>query len=265
MLPVWLTDTVTSDLERALHYTLLWGLEGVVLRTVGGPADRVPFVNQAQVEQRLRAAEVLPAAIVPGMFDGEAGDRAVWFNALATFDETLRFCERIGCPRVVVSAFRAGPDAEAAAVDALRRAGAAAQRHGVALAVRNAWGRAHATGAALAGLLAAVNHGCVRAAWSPADALRAGEDPADGLQALEGRVELVRCVDGQGRGSEWERMPAGEGAVGWDEQLVMLRRQGFRGPVSLEVNSEPRPREGLRVATWLIRSIRKVQRAGAAS
>ncbi len=28
----WTTDTVTTDASRALHYTLLWGLEGVVLR-----------------------------------------------------------------------------------------------------------------------------------------------------------------------------------------------------------------------------------------
>ena len=53
MTPIWLTDTVTGDLDRALHYTSLWGLEGVELRTVGGPEDRVPFVNEAKLRRRL--------------------------------------------------------------------------------------------------------------------------------------------------------------------------------------------------------------------
>ena len=64
MLTAWLTDTVTSDLDRALHYTLLWGLEGVELRTVGGAEDRVPFVNEAKLKRRLSEHELPVVAIV---------------------------------------------------------------------------------------------------------------------------------------------------------------------------------------------------------
>ncbi len=273
MIPAWLTDTVTSDLDRALHYTLLWGLEAAELRTVGGPADRVPHVNEAKVERRLREDEILPAALVPGLFEGHAGRRAPWLNALATFDETLRLCERIRCPRVVVSAFRPSADAEGdaegtsedvteVAAEALRRAGRAAARRGIALAVLNEYGMAHATGASLARLLARVDHALVRAAWNPAAALRSGEDPARGLAALDGRVELVRCADGRDAGGTWRSLPLGEGAIDWPGQLLALHRQGFRGPVSLEITNEPRPTHGLRAATRLIRTLREVQRQG---
>lgn len=264
MLPVWLTDTVTTDLGRALHYTLLWGLQGVELRRVGGRGDRVPQVNVAQIQARLTDAEMLPAAVQPAMFAGPATRRALWLNELAGFDETLRLCRQIECPRVVVSAFAAedaGDAAREAAVQALQRAGEAAAPHGITIAVLNEAGRAHPTGEALAALLAAVDHPFVQAAWHPAQALRAGEDPAEGLAALGDRVALVRCADGQPGGDGWEEHPFGEGAVGWEAHIEALHAQGYQGPLSLEINVEPRPKVGLRSATRLIKLVRAVRRA----
>ena len=69
MLPVWLTESVTPDLCRAVHYTLLWGLEGVVLRTVGRSGNRVPFVNERQLRTRLEEPEGQVVAVDPGLFD----------------------------------------------------------------------------------------------------------------------------------------------------------------------------------------------------
>lgn len=264
MLPVWLTDTVTSDLGRALHYTLLWGLQGVELRTVGGADDRVPQVNVAQIQQRLQAAEMLPAAVTPSMFAGPADRRALWMNDLATFDETLRFCRQIDCPRVIVSSFAGGSSAEVAAdaaVQALRRAGRAAAAHGITVAVLNEAGMAHPTGQALAALLEAVDHPFVQAAWHPAQALRAGEDPADGLAALGERIVFVRCADGRSTPQGWIEEPFDEGTIDWEAQLATLYAQDYRGPLSLEVNVEPRPKVGLRSATRLIRLIRAARRA----
>ena len=258
MTPIWLTDTVTGDLDRALRYTTLWGLEGVELRTVGGPEDRVPFVNEAKLRRRLREQDLPVGAIVPGLFEGAAGERAAWLNEIATMGETLAFCRRIGCGRVVASAFAAetSADVRGAAVDALRRAGDAAARADVRLAVLNERGMAYPTGAALAELLEAVDHPAVRAAWSPAEALRSGESPAEGLRALGRRVGLVRCSDGRVRGEAWEEALPGEGEVGWAEQLGMLHAFGFDGPVSLEVYLDPPPKQGLRAATRLIQMMR---------
>lgn len=264
MLPVWLTDTVTSDLSRALHYTLLWGLQGVELRTVGGAGDRVPQVNVAQIQQRLADAEMLPAAVNPSMFAGPAGSRAVWLNELATFDETLRLCHQIECPRVIVSSFAGSAEAEVAAdaaIQALQRAGEAAAAYGITVAVLNEAGMAHPTGEALAALLEAVDHPFVQAAWHPAQAMQAGEDPAAGLAALDGRVAFVRCADGRRTPHGWDERPFDDGDVGWEAQVEMLHEQGYQGPLSLEVNVEPRPKVGLHSATRLIRLLRAVRRA----
>ena len=267
MTPAWLTDTVTSDLDRALHYTALWGLEGVELRTVGGAEDRVPFVNEAKLKRRLSEQSLPVCAIVPGLFEGSAKERATWLNEIALMEETLAFCRRIGCPRMVVSAFASetaigapSKDVRDEAIEALQRAAAAAAKADVTLAVINETGMAHATGGTLGKLLETVDHPAVRAAWSPAEALRNGEDPAEGLKALGRRVELVRCSDGFVKGKGWQEAPLGEGDVRWAEHLRALHELGFSGPISLEIYLEPRPKQGLRSAHRLIRMIRAATR-----
>ncbi len=264
MITSWLTDTVTPDLDRALHYTLLWGLDSIELRTLGGPEDRVPQVNEAKLKRRLAEHDLPVSAITPGLFEGDASDRAGWLNELVQFEETLRFCRRIRCARVVVSAFQAVDEASRPqAVAALQKAGELAARHGVVLCVLNEAVMAHATGAALRDLLAQVAHPAVQAAWSPAAALRAGENPLEGLMALVPHVALVRCADGVMEKEGWQPKVLDEGAIGWTEQLALLHRHGFDGPLSLEVDVAPRPKQGIRIATRLIQMLREVEASAA--
>jgi sugar phosphate isomerase/epimerase len=258
MLPVWLTDTVTPDLNRALHYTQLWGLRGVELRTVGGAEDRVPEVNERQIREQLEKTDFLLAGVNPSVFEGPVSDKVAWMNDLARLDESLRFCQRVGSPRVVVSAFAAEPRSPLDAMaEAFRRAGDKAAEHDVLIAARNGPETACPTGASLAELLEAVDHPNVKAAWSPAGAFRAGEDPAEGLDALEGRVTLVRCGDGEiSTDGYWADTTFGTGAIDWEHQLEVLARRDYLGPLSLEIYVEPRPKHGLRSATNLIHMVR---------
>ncbi len=262
MTPALLTDTVTPDLDRALHYAGLWGVEAVELRTVGGAGERVPFVNEKKLRRRLEEMEFDVAAIVPGVFEGAATDRVARLNEVVALRETLDFAARIGCPLVVVSAFAADDFDAEKAVDVLRRAGDAAARAGRTLAVLNEIDSAHPTGAALATLLERADHPHVRAAWSPADALQNGENVADGLAALGSRVSLVRYRDGQGMGEAWEEAIPGEGQIDWAAQLAALRKQGFDGPVSLDVRVLPKPKTGVRAVASLIAALRAARRNG---
>ncbi len=262
MLPCWLTDSLTSDLDRALHYTLLWGLEGVELRTVGGPGERVPYVNEGKLRRRLEENELPLMAVMPGLFEGETADRVGWLNEIAALRETIDFCRRTDCRIILASAFPAGNDDPAAAsitAEALQRAGKAVADAGLVLAVMNEWDGRVRTGTALASLLDEVNLPSVKAAWHPADALRAGESSTDGLAALSGRVAFVRCADGSGRGEAWTAAAFGEGEVGWQETLFALRRSGFDGPLSLNLEIEPKPKQGLNDSSRLIAMIRKAR------
>ena len=260
MLPTLLTDTVTPDLDRALHYAALWGLEAVELRTVGGPGERVPFVNRRKLLRRLEETEFAVAAVVPGLFEGAAADRAARLNELAALKETLDFCRHVGCRRIVASAFAAEGFAPEAAAEWLRRAGDAAGAAGLTLALLNEADGACPTGEKLAALLGMAAHPAVGAAWSPAEALAAGENPDAGLAALAPHVRLVRFRDGLGTGAAFQETEPGEGSVDWPAQLAALAAAGFSGPVSLEVRAAPKAKVGVRAGARLVHLIR---RAGA--
>ncbi len=261
MTPSLLTDSVSYDLDRALHYALLWGLEGLELRSVGGVHDRVPFVNEQKLKLRLMESELPVVAVDPGTFVGEIADAAGWLNELAQLEDTLRFCKRIGCERVVVSSFRGeGDDDGVRAADALSTAGRKAGRTGIRLCVVNEGGYLASTGVRLAKLLDMVGLDNVRAAWDPAAAVLAGEDAQEGLEALDRRVELVRCRNGARAGNGWEPRPIHNGEIDWPAQLRTLVRMGFEGPISIEVDVEPIVQEGLRGSSELIRLLRSAAR-----
>lgn len=263
MLPAWLPDSVTADLDRAVHYTLLWGLEGLVLRTVGGVGDRVPFVNEARLKRRLAEAELPVVAVDPGLFEAPASERRAWLNDLAAFPETAGFCRRVGCPLVLVGALaEEGVPPEAAAA-VLRQAGDEAARAGLRLAVWNDAATACASGERLAALLSAVAHPAVGAAWSPADALLADADPAAGLEAIrQAAVPVltvgVRDLEADSEGA-WRDVAPGEGVVGWAAHLAALGASGFGGPLVLDVRRKPAGAFGLQAATALIRLAREAR------
>ena len=146
MVPGWFPDTVTPDLGRAVHYTLLWGLEGVVLRTVGGPGDRVPHVNVAQVRRRLAEADLPALALDPGLFEGSTAHRAVWMNDLAALEEVAVFGRQVSCSLVLTGALAVDALDVDRSAEALREAGRIAARSGLHLAVRNVAGTGCATG-----------------------------------------------------------------------------------------------------------------------
>ncbi|MEM1114919.1 MAG: TIM barrel protein [Bacteroidota bacterium] len=265
MTTAWTPDIVTPDLARAVHYTLLWGLEGVALRTVGGAADRVPFVNEAALRHRLAEAELPVVAVDPGLFEGPTALRAGWLNDLDALDDTVRFCRRTGCAVVRVGALADGPFDRGVAAEALRRAAAVAASGGVRLAVRNEAGSAVATGADLAALLEAADADALGADalgadWRPADALQAGEDPADGLQALLNvGIACVGVRDVRPEAGGWGEATVGEGAVGWDDHLGALAEAGYAGPLVLDALPAPAASHGLAAATALIHLERRVR------
>lgn len=253
MLPVWLTDTVTSDLDRAVHYTLLWGLEGMILRTVGSAESRVPNVDEEKLGRRMRENDLPVPAVQPGLFTGPLGSPHQWMNEIMLARDVFDFCERLGIGMVIVDAFAGEPGDRSPEelAEPLRELAEEAGERGVRVVVRNRTGTHVPTGSALAELLDVVDHLWVGAAWAPADGRARGESPPDGLAALGDRIQLVSAPDYALEGERAEEFAM-------EELLGVLHERGFEGPVSLEIETEPKPKHGLWAATELVRAIRRV-------
>ena len=257
MTTAWTTDVATPDPARAVRLSLLWGLDGVVLRTVGG--GRVPTINEAPLRRRLDEAELPVLAVDPGLFEGAVAARAGWLDDLDALDAVAAFCRRMGCRLVRVGALAAAAETDGAA-EALRQAGERAARHGLRLAVRNEAGTAVATGDALAALLDATHHPAVGADWRPADAHQAGEPPAAGLAALVDAGRAPWVVSVRDLASDGSRAVVGDGVLGWDAHLAALAAAGASGPLVIDDLPHPVRSSGLASATGLIRSARRVAR-----
>lgn len=255
MLPVLTTDTVTTDLERAIHYTLMWGLEGVVLRVVGKAGDRVPYVNEVQLHARLEDAELPIVAIDPGLFECGVNQKSKWMNDLLLLEDVVAFCSRIGCLTIRVGNLASADQRyDAAAVsEVFAKAGALAQRAGITLAVRNDAGTACATGTSLSSVLQATKNPVVCADWRPANATDAGEAPDSGLDALINAGCNIAMVTLRG-----DSITAA-GEVNLRTHAALLKSSGYTGPVCLEVVGDAPGTVGLGQAVALISAIQGVE------
>jgi sugar phosphate isomerase/epimerase len=204
-------------------------------------------------------------AVVPGLFEGKESDRSSWMNEVAGLDDILQFCRRIGCPRIVTSAFSGEFEAGSleAAVEALRTAGRSAASYGITIAVLNESGMARPTASDVLELVEAVDHPAVRLAWSPSDGYRNGERPLAVVERIAPLLAYVRVADVRLDEDGFHPTPIGQGDVGWAQLLNDLHDNGYDGPVSLEVHIEPKAKYGLFDATQIIQLLRQVGRSKA--
>ena len=259
MTTAWTPDIATADAARAVRLTLLWGLDGVALRTLDG--GRVPDVTEGPLRRRLDEAELPVVALDPGLFEGDATARPVWLNDLARLEDVAAFGRRLGCDLVRVGALAVPPFDAGLAAEALRQAGERAAALGLRLAVRNEAGSGVPTGAALAQLLTAAAHPALGADWRSADAAAGGEAPSDGLAALVDAGHVPLCVGVRdGTFADGAETGVGEGDVGWEGHVAALAAAGVEGPLVIDGLPEPARTTGLASSTALIGMARRAAR-----
>jgi len=127
----------------------------------------------------------------------------------------------------------------AAIDDRLRQAAVKVKKDGVTLNVENEAACNTATGAEAGRLLGAVRERSLMVNWDPGNARAAGETPyPDGYAKLpKGRIAHMHCKDAVVKpdgSTEWA--PMGAGVIDWLGQFRALRRDGYRGALSLETH-----------------------------
>ena len=118
--------------------------------------------------------------------------------------------------------------------DASEKAG----QQGITLLLENEGSCNTSTGAEAASLLASVKSPHLMLNWDPGNAAACGERAyPDGYDQLpKDRIGHCHCKDTIKRGKEFEWEAMGHGVVDWAGQFTALKRDGYRGAVSLETH-----------------------------
>ncbi len=254
-----LTDEITQDLGRACEIAAReFGLDYVELRSahdkniLSWDTGDVAEARRLLARYNLRVSELASPIFKvdwPGAPKSPYSPSGPQFAADFTYAQQDELLERavalartFGTPYVRVFDFwrLADPTAYREAIDdRLRQAAAKVRKQGVTLNVENEAACNTATGAEAARLLAAVREPSLMLNWDPGNARAGGETPyPDGYARLpKGRIAHVHCKDAVVKAdgtTEWAAM--GAGVIDWAGQLRALKRDGYRGALSLETH-----------------------------
>ncbi|MBZ6142260.1 sugar phosphate isomerase/epimerase [Streptomyces olivaceus] len=219
-----------SDLDEVISLARSGPCDGVELRCSEG---QLLYPQMSDAEADTVAARLARAGLEPvclASYVQVAADRPGVAEELAGH---LRLAARLGAPAVRV--FGGGAERPEGrrerAVRRLAEAAPLAARSGVALLLETH--DEFLTGAAVAGVLAAVGSPAVGAVWDAVNPWRAGEPPALTAAVLGPWVRHVQLKDVASPADLRPVLP-GEGVLPLADVLAELRRLEYRGWVSLE-------------------------------
>ena len=123
-------------------------------------------------------------------------------------------------------------------VEALRDLADRAGKRGLTIGLENEHACNVATGAEAGRILAALDHPALKSIWDPANAFLLGETPfPDGYSKLPAsRVAHVHAKDCFVEGHKPTWGPVGEMGIDWKGQIAALKRDGYKGAISLETH-----------------------------
>ncbi len=254
-----LTDEITQDLGRACEIAAReFGLGYVELRSahdkniLSWDAGDVAEARRLLARYNLRVSELASPIFKvdwPGAPKSPYSPSGPQFAAEFTYAQQDELLERavalartFGTPYVRIFDFwrLSDPTPYRAAIDdRIRQAAARVRKEGVTLNVENEAACNTATGAEAARLLAAVREPSLMLNWDPGNARAGGETPyPDGYARLpKERIAHVHCKDAVVKAdgmTEWAAM--GAWVIDWVGQLRALKRDGYRGALSLETH-----------------------------
>ncbi len=271
------TDEVHPDLETALRVTREMGLREVELLAFWGKP--VVELDDAHLD---RAADLLArysmtVSAIGSLFlkgvqlgavpRGRVADDPAFRAELAVLRRSIHAARRLGAPIVRTYAFRrddmvglGNPSPRRPrggvipgeilekVVEGLRVAADIAGEAGLILGIENVRSCWANTGHNTARIIAAAGHPRLQAIWDPGNDYVSGGVPyPDGYEAVRPyichiHIKDARVVDPATGLTSWEAVGCGE--VDYVAHFRALRREGYRGGLSLETHWHPRPPGG---------------------
>lgn len=254
-----ITDEISQDFARACEVAARdFGLGWVELRgmhnknIMSWDANDIGEARKILERFRLRVSQIASPVFKtdwPGAPQSKFSPKKAEFNADFTFkqqeellDRAIELARAFHTERIRVFDFWRLDDQapyRAAIDDVLRKAALRADKAGVILTLENELACNTATGAEAGRLLGAVRERGLMLNWDPGNAAARGEKPyPDGYANLpKNRIGYVHCKDAvekPGGGTEWA--PMGKGIIDWVGQFRALRKDGYKGVLSLETH-----------------------------
>jgi sugar phosphate isomerase/epimerase len=252
-----ITDEFSFDLDTALDAMAQVGMTGAELRLIGDrnivdfSDDEVARVRE-RVEQRGMqvlsiASPVLKYVLPDAPPLDERFQQDVFGSAYTIADHprlskrAFEIAEKTGAKIIRVFSYWRTTAPEKCLdriVVALRDLADRAAERGLFIGLENEHACNVATGVEAGRLLAALDHPALKSIWDPANASILGEVPfPDGYSALPpDRVAHVHAKDCIVHGHKPTWGPLGEMGIDWKGQIAALKRDGYRGAISLETH-----------------------------
>jgi L-ribulose-5-phosphate 3-epimerase len=246
-----------TDLEASLAAMAEAGMTGAELRVISGrnmidltddEVDRVRAAVAAKGMTVVALASPLLKCVLP---DSPALDTRVQhdvFGSPYTFEDQPRLtrrafeiAERTGAGIVRVFSYWRTVEPERTfdrAAAALHQLAEEGSKRGIVIGLENEHACNAGTGAEAARLLELVDHPSVKLVWDPANASILGETPfPDGYSKLPAaRIGHVHAKDCFVTDHKPTWGPMGKMGIDWTGQIDALRRDGYRGWISLETH-----------------------------
>jgi sugar phosphate isomerase/epimerase len=252
-----ITDEFSFDLDTALDAMAEAGMTGAELRLIGDrniidfSDDEVLRVRE-RVERRgmtvLGIASPVLKCVLPDAPPLDARFQQDVFGSSYTIADQPRLstrafeiAEKSGAKIIRVFSYwrtTAPPQCFDRIVAALRDLADRAADRGLTIGLENEHACNVATGGEAGRVLAALDHPALKSIWDPANASILGEVPfPDGYAALpHDRVVHVHAKDCVVEGHKPTWGPLGEMGIDWRGQIAALKRDGYKGAISLETH-----------------------------
>lgn len=252
------TDEISDDFEHACQVAVEWELEWVELRKLWG--KNIMAMNGREIaearkilsEKGLRVSQIgSPLFKCTWPVGGAAGGKRDKFSDDYTFEQQpellergIELCKAFSCQRLRCFDFWRLDEAERAQERAgmnarLREAAAIAGKSGIILSMENEYACNTATAKEGAEVLKAVPGRSFGLNFDPGNSVFASEKPFPEGYALipRGRITNVHCkdafLDEKGK-PQWQAV--GKGTIDWVGLFARLKKDGYRGPVTLETH-----------------------------
>jgi sugar phosphate isomerase/epimerase len=252
-----ITDEFSPDLAAALDGMAAVGMTGAELRVVGGrnmidlsdeEVDGVRAAVEAKGMEIISLASPLLKCVLPGSPPLDSRVQHDVFGSPHTFEDQPRLTKRafeiaarLGAGVIRVFSFWRTTEPEKCYPqlrDALLALADQAAARGVVIGLENEHACNVGTGAEAARFLSTVEHPALQLVWDPANASILGETPyPDGYAAVPAsRIAHVHAKDCHVKDHKPIWGPLGEMGIDWRGQIEALRRDGYRGWLSLETH-----------------------------